>query len=102
MTQGLLDFAAPAHRHAPGTPLTMSSREIAELLETRHDSVKRTIERLANRSVIGRPLSVGVKNHLAQTVAECRLDKRSSLIVVAQLSAEFTARVVDRGQELEA
>lgn len=33
----------------------MSSREIAELVESRHDSVKRAIERLADRSVITRP-----------------------------------------------
>ena len=35
--------------------LTMSSREIAELVEARHDNVKRTIERLAGRGVIVRP-----------------------------------------------
>ena len=29
--------------------LTMSSREIADLVESRHDSVKRTIERLQDK-----------------------------------------------------
>lgn len=43
-----------------------------------------------------------VKNHLGQKVSVYLLDKRSSLIVVAQLSPEFTARVIDRWQELEA
>ncbi|MFT4080934.1 phage antirepressor KilAC domain-containing protein [Rhodomicrobium sp.] len=88
-----------------GAPLTMSSREIAELVEARHDSVKRTIERLAERNVIARPPLVDVqetggKNRVYVT-QEYRLDKRSSFIVVAQLSPEFTARVVDRWQELE-
>lgn len=87
-------------------PLTMSSLEIAELLECRHDSVKRTAERLVRRGLIVHPPMVdepyvdsmgrprGTKVYL--------LDKRSSYIVVAQLSPEFTARVVDRWQELEA
>lgn len=37
---------------APGEP-TMSSIEIADLLEKRHDNVKRTIEALATKQVIG-------------------------------------------------
>ncbi|QRG09274.1 Rha family transcriptional regulator [Xanthobacter dioxanivorans] len=36
-----------------------------------------------------------------RTIEVYQLDKRSCLIVVAQLSPEFTARVVDRWQELE-
>lgn len=87
---------------AGGEPLTMSSREIAELLGARHDHVKTSIERLANRCVIELPPLREVVNHLGQRVREYGLDKRSSLIVVAQLSPEFTARVVDRWQELEA
>jgi phage regulator Rha-like protein len=81
---------------------TMSSREIAELLESRHDSVKRTIERLAANGVIGDPPMVEYLDSLNRPAHEYRLDKRSSLIVVAQLSPEFTARVVDRWQQLEA
>lgn len=38
-----------------GQPLTMSSREIAELCDKRHDNVKRTIETLADQGVIARP-----------------------------------------------
>ena len=34
------------------TALTMSSREISELVESRHDSVKRTIERLTEKGVV--------------------------------------------------
>lgn len=36
-----------------------------------------------------------------RTTSVYQLDKRSSLIVVAQLSPEFTARIIDRWQELE-
>ncbi len=86
--------------------LTMSSREIAELVGSRHDSVKRTIETLASKGVIQLPQTVEVKNHLGQTVQEHVFSgeqgKRDSIVVVAQLSPEFTARLVDRWQELEA
>lgn len=89
-----------------GNTLTMSSREIAEMVKKRHDSVKRTIENLAGKGVIQLPQPVEVKNHLGQTVAEYVFSgeqgKRDSIIVVAQLSPEFTARLVDRWQELEA
>jgi len=83
------------------TSLTMSSREIAELVESRHDSVKRTIERLQEKGLIQLTPMVEVKNHLGQIVAEYQLIKRDTYVVVAQLSPEFTARLVDRWQELE-
>ena len=83
------------------TSLTMSSREIAELVESRHDSVKRTIDRLQEKGLIQLTPMVEVKNHLGQIVAEYQLIKRDTYVVVAQLSPEFTARLVDRWQELE-
>lgn len=86
--------------------LTMSSREIAELVDSRHDSVKRTIERLVAQGVIESPPLVDFKNinNVAgqEYVFSGEQGKRSSIIVVAQLSPEFTARLVDRWQELEA
>nr|DAY60222.1 MAG TPA: hypothetical protein [Caudoviricetes sp.] len=83
---------------------SMTSLEIAELVEKRHDNVKRTIEMLIVRGVItspqieekptaGRPTAV--------YVFESEEGKRDSIIVVAQLSPEFTARLVDRWKELE-
>lgn len=81
--------------------LTMSSRDIAELVESRHDKVKQSIERLAARGVIQLPPLGDVRNHLGQTVTEYQVNKRDSYVVVAQLSPEFTARLVDRWQELE-
>lgn len=80
---------------------TMSSREIADLVESRHDDVKRSIERLAIRGVIQLPPVAEVRNHLGQNVSEFHICKRDSYVIVAQLSPEFTARLVDRWQELE-
>jgi phage regulator Rha-like protein len=92
-------------RHQP----TMTSREIAELLTARHDNVRRTIERLVEKRVISLPPLEEVKiqrERRAETIMEYvfsgEAGKRDSYVVVAQLSPEFTARIVDRWQELEA
>lgn len=84
---------------------TMSSLEIAGLVESRHDSVKRAIERLAERGVISLPPMVEVssqRERRLETTSAYSVCKRDSYIVVAQLCPEFTARLVDRWQELEA
>lgn len=89
---------------------TMTSREIADLVGSRHDDVKRSIERLATRGVIvqppmadepgfdsmGRPRTTEVYRFTGEQ------GKRDSIVVVAQLSPEFTAALVDRWQALEA
>ena len=82
--------------------LTMSSREIADLVNSSHDNVLKTIRRLMDGGVIPKTTpSEYVHPQNKQTYEEYFLDKRSSLIVVARLSPEFTAAVVDRWQELE-
>jgi len=90
--------------------LTMTSREIADLVEKRHDNVKRTIETLVSQGVIRSPQievseeinNLGFKVNRNSFVFSGDQGKRDSIIVVAQLSPEFTARLVDRWQELEA
>lgn len=82
--------------------VTMSSREIAELVEKRHDNVKRTIDTLAEKGVISFPQIEERPDTGGRPGADYRIGKRDSFIIVAQLSPEFTARLVDRWQELEA
>lgn len=95
------------------TPVTMTSLEIADLVDSRHDKVKQSIERLAatvdgkgnqKAPVIALPPMGEVSNtgFGPRTISVYHLCKRDSLIVVAQLCPEFTARIVDRWQELEA
>lgn len=88
---------------ALGAEPTMSSREIAELVESRHDDVKRSVYRLAERRVIALPPLAEVSNPGPgpRKITEFRISKRDSYVIVAQLSPEFTARLVDRWQELE-
>ncbi|WP_404940530.1 Rha family transcriptional regulator [Pseudomonas chlororaphis] len=85
----------------------MSSREIAELVGSRHDKVKQSIERLSARNdangnpVIALPPMGEYLDSLGRKASEYMICKRDSFVVVAQLSPEFTAALVDRWQELE-
>lgn len=85
---------------------TMTSREIADLVESRHNDVKRSIERLVEKGVIQSTPMANFKNinnvEGQEYVFTGEQGKRDSIIVVAQLSPEFTARLVDRWQQLEA
>lgn len=80
---------------------TMSSRDMAELVGLRHDNVKRTIDSLAQKGVIGSPQIEEYLDSLRRPAKQYLVGKRDSFIVVAQLCPEFTARLVDRWQELE-
>lgn len=88
---------------------SITSLDIANLLENRHSDTKRSIERLANRGTIQLPPmanrgfinSLGLKNKTSVYVFSGEQGKRDSIIVVAQLSPEFTAALVDRWKELE-
>lgn len=89
--------------------LTMSSLEIADLVKSRHDNVRTSIERLANKLVIQLPpmqlvedkQSLSANNKTNAYIFSGEQGKRDSIVVVAQLSPEFTAALVDRWQELE-
>lgn len=87
----------------------MTSLQISELVNSRHDKVKQSIERLAEKGVIVQPPMVdehgfdalGRERATKVYVFAGVKGKRDSIVVVAQLSPEFTARLVDRWQELE-
>ena len=82
--------------------ITMSSQQIAYLVNSRHDKVKQSIERLVARGVIAQPpMGDGAKSGNGVVSREYLVCKRDSFVVVAQLSPEFTAALVDRWQELE-
>jgi len=86
-----------------GKVVTMSSREIAALVQSKHSDVKRSAERLAVGGVLSAPLAHTPYLHEqnGQEYQEYWFNKRDSLVLVARLSPEFTAAVVDRWQELE-
>lgn len=87
----------------------MTSREIAELVESRHSDIMRSITRLTTAGIIRQPPSafseeinnLGFKVKREYFVFSGPEGKRDSIVVVAQNCPEFTARLVDRWQELE-
>lgn len=79
----------------------MTSLDISELVESSHDSVKRTIERIAEKKIIKLPSTVKISTATKPTSVYL-LEKGPSLIVAANLCLGFTVRVVQRWQELEA
>ena len=88
---------------------SMTSVEIAELVGSQHKDVKRSIERLMGKGIIrSAPMAnfeiinnLGLKRNVGAYIFEGEQGKRDSIIVVAQLCPEFTARLADRWRELE-
>lgn len=102
MHQMNITVNCPAH-HAMsgGEKVMMSSREISELVKSKHGDVKRSAERLVAGGLLTAPLAQFDFTHNGNVYQEYRFNKRDSLVIVARLSPEFTAAVVDRWQELE-
>lgn len=103
------DIPLPVMMADPSTHISMSSREIAELTGSRHDKVKQSVERLAAKGVIVQPplgdepgLDALGRPRTTQTyLFTGSRGKRDAIVVVAQLSPEFTGALVDRWEELE-
>lgn len=86
-----------------GKVVTMSSREIAGLVKSKHSDVKRSADRLAAGGILSAPLAHTpyIHEQNGQEYEEYWFNKRDSLVLVAQLSPQFTAAVIDRWQKLE-
>lgn len=82
----------------------MGTKEISVLLGKNHSDIKRSADRLKESGVIGgsQPLAESkFSNEQGREFMEYRLNKRDSLVLVAQNCPELTAAIVDRWQELE-
>lgn len=81
--------------------LTMSSREIAGLVNTSHDSVLKTVRDYISRGVVSGNETPYRHEQNKQTYFEFKLCKRDALVVASGYSVELRARIIDRWQELE-
>ena len=75
---------------------TMTSRQIAEVVNSRHADVMRAVDRLIEKSVIqGYAPTAYTHPQNGQTYYEYHINERDSYIIVAQLCPEYTAKLVD-------
>lgn len=87
---------------------SITSLDISDLVQSRHDDVKRSTERLVDRNVIARPPVAVVEKEANNRIYKVEVyvfsgekGKLDSITVVAQLCPEFTAALVKRWYELE-
>lgn len=84
------------------SPLTMSSREIADLVDARHNDVVATIERLFAKGLLRSSRKTRREETGGRPIDVYDLTERDTHLVVSGYSDEHRARVIDRWQELEA
>lgn len=85
-----------------GQAATMTSREIADLVEARHNDVVTTIERLFDKGLLRSSRKTRRESTGGRPIAVYDLIERDTHLVVAGYSDEHRARVIDRWQQLEA
>lgn len=92
---------APRFPQLQNVARTMSSREIADLVEARHNDVIATIERLFVKNLLRSSRKSRRESTGGRPVDVYDLTERDTHLVVAGYSDEHRARVIDRWQELE-
>ncbi|WP_444758160.1 Rha family transcriptional regulator [Pseudomonas sp. A014] len=93
---------APQNANHDFVARTMSSREIADLVEARHNDVVATIERLFSKNLLRSSRKSRREATGGRPIEVYDLIERDTHLVVAGYSDEHRARVIDRWQELEA
>lgn len=103
-TQSVQALSRPAPQNANHdfVARTMSSREIADLVEARHNDVVATIERLFSKNLLRSSRKSRREATGGRPIEVYDLIERDTHLVVAGYSDEHRARVIDRWQELEA
>ena len=80
----------------------MSSREIAQCVNTSHDSVLKTCRELISRGVVSGNEAHYQHEQNKQWYPEFNFDYRNTMVIVSGYSVEIRAKIIDRWQELEA
>lgn len=80
-------------------PLTMSSESLADLLNLRHDNVRKAVKNLESHGVI--TFTTELVKGAGRPKQVMHFDKRNSIVVAAKLNDKLMAAVIDRWIELE-
>lgn len=80
---------------------TMTSREIAELTLSTHDSVLKSIRRYAEQGIVSPNETPYVHPQNGQTYSEFHLGFRDAMFIASGYSPNLRARIIDRWMELE-
>ena len=84
------------------SPLTMTLKEITDLLEVRHDLAMKKVKKLSKELTFGTMFEIDIAyNESGQTIKTYCLDERQSLAVASILNTALLMRVIDRIKELE-
>ena len=86
-------------------PLTMTLKEITDLLKVRHDKAMIKVAEMAESPDFGQVSKTDTcyskGNNATGTTTTFLLDKRQSIAVAAALNTSLLMRIIDRWQELE-
>ena len=86
-----------------GNTPRMTSKEISEMVGSRHDKVKQSIKRLVRRNIIKPPLTVkheffdatGRRRSTSSYVFQGEQGKKDSFVVLAQIAPQYIGNMVD-------
>lgn len=83
--------------------LTMTLKEITDLLGVRHDNAMRIVDKMVEDQSFGHAPKIEERyNSGKNTLETYQLTKRQSVAIAAKLNTALLMRVIDRWQELEA
>lgn len=85
--------------------ITMSLKEITDLLEVRHNDAMKIVEKMIENKDFGTATKISYQyikgNNAKGTIDTYQLNKRQSIAVAAKLNTSLLMRIIDRLQELE-
>lgn len=87
---------------AMNAEMTMSSREIANIVGASHHNMLKTIRSLVSEGVISGNETPYEHEQNGQTYPEFLLNFRDTMVVMSGFRADLRAKIIDRWQELEA
>ena len=81
--------------------LTITLKEITDLLDVRHNNAMRTVAEMAQDPDFGSVTQIEYRTKQGNSYLTYQLNKRQSIAVASRLNTALLMRIIDRWQELE-